>query len=311
MTLVRRGILIRVGHGCYVTAGTAAATKRHPEGPHLLSAGAALARSGPGLVASHTTAARIHGLDLLDQPGDAVTVTRPPGKGSRSLRQDVRLRVAPVPASHVVVRYGLRLTTVARTVIDVARTSLFPAGVVTADSALRAKQTTKAELRAVLSGCRKWPGGIRAAEVVDFADGLSESALESIARVVFRDCGLPPPQLQAWVGGDEMIGRADFFWKQFNTIAEVDGARKYADPDRARQQLRRDAKLREAGFEVVHFTWREITFAPEMVAASIRAAFERGRAGWGAPAPGSELRASIRNQSPGRRSGPTACPRGA
>ena len=73
-----------------------------------------------------------------------------------------------------------------------------------------------------------------------------------------------------------MIGRADFFWKQFNTIAEVDGALKYADPDRARQQLRRDADLRDAGFEVVHFTWQEITQAPEYVAASIRAAFARG-----------------------------------
>jgi len=34
--------------------------------------------------------------------------------------------------------------------------------------------------------------------------------------------------------------------------------------------------LREAGFEVVHFTWRDLTIAPDQVIRSIRAAFRRG-----------------------------------
>jgi very-short-patch-repair endonuclease len=73
-----------------------------------------------------------------------------------------------------------------------------------------------------------------------------------------------------------MIGRADFLWRACRTIAEADGALKYADPSRAMAQLTRDAQLREAGFEVVHFTWPEITRSPAQVAASIRAAFRRG-----------------------------------
>ncbi len=40
--------------------------------------------------------------------------------------------------------------------------------------------------------------------------------------------------------------------------------------------LRRDAELRAAGFEVVRFTWEEITHVPARVAAAIRAAFGRG-----------------------------------
>ena len=71
--------------------------------------------------------------------------------------------------------------------------------------------------------------------MVDFADALAESPLESIARVVFRDCGLPVPSLQAWLGGTtEPVGRVDFYWKKYRTVAEVDGAIKYADPLRAR-----------------------------------------------------------------------------
>ena len=76
--------------------------------------------------------------------------------------------------------------------------------------------------------------------------------------------------------GTEFIGRVDFLWKQYRTIVEVDGVMKYADPYRARTQLRRDQRLRQAGYEVVHFEWHDIVAAPEAVAASIRAAFRAG-----------------------------------
>ncbi|HKA96868.1 MAG TPA: DUF559 domain-containing protein, partial [Streptosporangiaceae bacterium] len=77
---------------------------------------------------------------------------------------------------------------------------------------------------------------------------------------------------------DEIIGRADFLWRAYRTVGEADGAVKYADPARAMAQLERDARLRAAGFEVVHFTWWEITRAPDQVVASIKTAFRRGAA---------------------------------
>jgi len=40
-------------------------------------------------------------------------------------------------------------------------------------------------------------------------------------------------------------------------------------------QLHRDARLRQAGLEVAHFSWGEIIREPNQVAASIRAAFRR------------------------------------
>jgi hypothetical protein len=147
---------------------------------------------------------------------------------------------------------------------------------------LHRKLVTKPEVEAVLATCSRWRGARRAAEVIEFADGRAEPPLESIARVAFKDCGLPPPELQAWLGGTaEPIGRVDFYWPQYWTIAEVDDAMKYAGPDnsgaaRAMAQSRRDMLLREDGFEVVHFTWDQVTETPEAVAASIRAAFRRG-----------------------------------
>jgi very-short-patch-repair endonuclease len=191
------------------------------------------------------------------------------------------VKSATLPVGHVTERNGVPLTTVARTVIDIARMSDFPSGVVTADSALHSRRTTKDELLAVVGDCKGWRGVTTAFEVVKFADAKAESALESIARVLFRDLGFPSPELQAWVSVGTEDFRLDFRWREYRTIAEVDGAVKYlslsADPgQRALAQLKRDALLRELGFEVVHFTWQDITREPERVEAVLRAAFRRG-----------------------------------
>jgi hypothetical protein len=179
------------------------------------------------------------------------------------------------------VKDGVALTSVARTVVDLARVSSFRDGVVAADSALRAGKTTVAEIGDVIADCERWPGVKRARRVAAFADGSSESALESIGRAAFHEHGLPAPELQVWVGSDELgvVGRTDFLWRKHRTIAEADGALKYADPGRAIGQLNRDAQLRDAGFDVTHFTWHEITMTPLQVVERIRAALARGGTG--------------------------------
>jgi hypothetical protein len=275
--LVRRGVLVPVGHGAYVRAKDVGGDQA---GEHALRVAAVLAIARPGPAGSHRSAALIHGLDLLApwRPDGVITVTRPVGLGSGTGPAGVHVHVAALPGEHVTMRSGVRVTSVARTVVDLARTSPFRDGVVVADSALRNGQTSKDELLSVVADCAKWPGIRRARMVVDFCDGKSESVLESISRVAFRDHGLPAPELQVWVGGEEtgVVGRADFLWRRHQTIGEADGAVKYADPDRAISQLRRDAALRRAGFQVVHFTWYEINKVPHQVAASIWEAFRRG-----------------------------------
>jgi Protein of unknown function (DUF559) len=274
---VRRGVLVPVGHGTYTRAAVAGRVASEPGGEQALRLASVLAVAGPGDVGSHHTAALIHGLELLGQWPLVVAVTRPPG-GSKKSRSGVNAHIAALPPEHVVERRGIRVTSVARTVVDLARTSSFRSGVVVADSALRGKQASRAELQAVITDCVRWPGIGQAKLVVEFADGRSESVLESISRVAFRDQGLPAPELQVWVGGDEdgVIGRADFLWRRYRTVGEADGAVKYQDTARAISQLRRDAHLRAAGFEVVHFTWDEIVRTPGRVAASLREAFSRG-----------------------------------
>jgi hypothetical protein len=296
--LVRRGVLLRLGRGVYAPAAQAAAVACDERREYALRVATSLALTRPGTVASHHSAAIIHGLDLLGwAPGgqsddEVLSVTRPPsGVGSRSGRTGVLVHTAALPQSHVTVAGCVPITSVARTVVDVARTSSFRAGVVAADSALRGELTSKAELRSVITACARWPGIETARHVVAFSDARSESALESISRVAFHEQGLPAPDLQVWVGDDELIARTDFLWRDHRTIGEADGALKYADPSRARAQLERDRRLREAGFEVVHFTWEEIIQSPALVAARIDSAFQRAKI----------LRENSQRRAPGHR----------
>jgi len=275
-TLTLRGDLHRVGRGAYADGQRARDLLTVADGKQLLQLAAAVAVTGPRTAASHESAAYLHSIDLLDRH-DAAVLTRPPQRSNNwHGRAGIRLHVAELPAEHLTAVVGLPVTTPARTVADLARTLSFRAGVVAADSALHRKLVTKPELTAVLTTCARWPGVRRAAAVIGFADGRAESPLESIARVAFRDCGLPPPQLQALLGaGGQVIARVDFYWEQFRTVAEADGELKYDNRFEATYQLRRDAALRDAGFDVVHFGWHDIWDSPAQVAASIRAAFRR------------------------------------
>ncbi|HEX3390855.1 MAG TPA: DUF559 domain-containing protein, partial [Streptosporangiaceae bacterium] len=211
-------------------------------------------------------------------PASVLEITRTPrDQGSRTGRPGVRVHVAALPPDHVVKYRGVSLTSVPRTVVDLARVLPFAQGVAVADSALHATLTSHAELSTVIADCPRWPGIQRAREVIAFSDSRSESVLESLGRAAFHQFGLPPPDLQVWIGDDgEVIGRVDFLWRRYRTIGEADGAVKYETPDRARTQLDRDARLRAAGYEVVHFTWPEITRVPAQVVDSIRVAFRRG-----------------------------------
>ncbi|MGD0698617.1 MAG: DUF559 domain-containing protein [Trebonia sp.] len=153
------------------------------------------------------------------------------------------------------------------------------AGVVTADSALHQRWTSKTELRRVLASCDGWPGIGNARTVVDFASSSAESVLESCARVVFHEQGLPPPELQVAIFGQggSRIARVDFLWRECGVVAEADGLLKYQAGADAIAELKRDRLLRERGLEVIHFTWEELFREPERVERRILAAFERAR----------------------------------
>lgn len=76
--------------------------------------------------------------------------------------------------------------------------------------------------------------------------------MESEARLVFIDGGLPLPELQSEIvdrGG--ALWRADFLWSASKLVAEYDSMQWHASPEALRHDRMKTARLQECGYRVV------------------------------------------------------------
>lgn len=273
-TLVRAGELIRWRHGSYVSRTAVEWAQDNPRRQHVLHVYVAMDSIRSGAVPSHQSAAVMHGLKLLNDLGNAVTLTLPPEKKrSGQERPDVILHAAALPRRHLARMYGVPVTSAQRTVVDLARTLPFMDAVVVADSALNVNLAAKSELLAVLEACKGWPGTQQARRAIDFADRGAESPLESCGRVVVHERGIEAPEVQVTIRGDRFEYTVDLYWAKHKTILEWDGLAKYKSGKTLEDQFARDRVLRDAGYKVVHATWQELFGNPGLVIERIRKAF--------------------------------------
>ncbi|HEX4357165.1 MAG TPA: type IV toxin-antitoxin system AbiEi family antitoxin domain-containing protein [Pseudonocardia sp.] len=249
---------------------------------HTLLVAAALADRSPGAVVSHGSAAVLYGLPVWAVPLDRVHVTRAQPSGGR-IGRTVHLHTAPLDVDDLREVEGAIVTSPARTVVDVARTVSFEAGVAIADAALRAGLTDGESLVAVLRQATRWRGYPTARRVVAFADGSSESVGESRSRVALNRAGLPVPVPQWEVRRHGMLlGRVDFGWPELDTVGEFDGRIKYGrllrpgqtPGDAVFEEKRREDALRDHGLRVVRWCWDDLD-AFDAVAERLRHAFQR------------------------------------
>lgn len=121
--LVRDGSLVRIRFGAYATAKAVASASDSPTRRLALQIGAAIASMDRSYVASHESAALLHGLSLLKAPPEgALSLTREPDSRARGRRADgLMVHRAALPDAHVTTVDGIRVTTPARTVADLAR----------------------------------------------------------------------------------------------------------------------------------------------------------------------------------------------
>ena len=267
--LVRSGGLVVVRHGVLVDGPTLRAAD--PAARAALEVRAEQAVRRRDEVATGVTAAAVHGLPFLGRLPARARLSLPREVGERPREDRPR---SWLPDDHVVVVDGTVVTTLARTVVDIARTRPFPFAVVTADAAL-SRGCTRRELEETLAQCRRFPGTRSARRVLAFADARSESPLESLGRARFDEEGLPTPDLQVELGDIEHRIRVDHLFRDQRTVGEADGLGKYDDIAVLRAEKLREDALRDQGLEVVRYVWDEALRRPTAMAARFRRAFLR------------------------------------
>ncbi|MBK5306403.1 MAG: type IV toxin-antitoxin system AbiEi family antitoxin domain-containing protein [Frankiaceae bacterium] len=276
--LLRKGTWHKVRHGIYTAWPFDNKQVTSDRYMHVLASAARVLAIGGDTLTSHDSAAVWHEIELMGAWPAEPTLTL--ARGDRAVTSRGYL-VAPVPQAHRVA--GESVTSAARTVVDCCRSRSFAAGLVTAESALRAG-LDPAAIAAVLDVCKRWPGMATAREVIAFADKWSETALESLARIWCRDNGLPAPQQQRSVRtlGGVFVAEVDFVWDEFRTVLETDGRKKYAGETAIKkggvgwkEKLREDT-VRDTGLQVVRGYWSDGDDGGADLAARLRRAFERG-----------------------------------
>lgn len=193
------------------------------------------------------TAAWLHGLDVLPRSVSddcwPVEVVVPKGVELASRRG---LRVYRWGLGTDVEQIGdVLVTTKARTALDCARVLPRLDAVSAVDQFLRGGlELAELRWRAAIVGDR---GSARLmGAVLDVADARAESPLESWARCLIVDAGLPRPVAQLPVGlRDGSIVYLDLGYRRFRVGIECDGLRYHAT-DEARELDKRRRKLLEA-----------------------------------------------------------------
>lgn len=271
---VESGDLIRLRPGFFVDGHARELDRRQRHLLTVLAADAAL--DSP--VFSHSSAALIHGLPDWGLPLLRVAVSK---EGTTPRTQTSRrtvFRTVPDLAGEVTSVDGLRVTTPARTVTDIAMSTARDPSVVCADAALHAEIVSRSELSHSLDNAAGRRGVNRARAAIGLVDEKSESVAETLSRLTFRDLGLPEPETQVDILNPRgaRVARVDFLWREFGVIGECDGFGKYFDgltPSETRHRLGlekdRDAELMALGYRVLHWRWRDLE-EPAVLAARIR-----------------------------------------
>lgn len=243
----------------------------------------AAAEAVASAVASHHSAAVLHGLPVPTRELGLVRLTRPGRGGNRRTRHSV-VHAAALDESEIVDLDGIRVTSVARTIADLARICRFEDAVAVADAALREGRIDAAGMLDQYRRSRRGgPGADSIRHVLVFADGRSESVGESHTRVALRRAGLASPDLQVLVHDAEghFLGRGDLGYEECALLCEFDGMSKYRldgqDPaDSLRREKVREDGLRAGGLLVARIVWGDLG-SPERLRRRLDVMRERGR----------------------------------
>jgi Protein of unknown function (DUF559) len=218
----------------------------------------------PGAALSHRSAAVLHGLRDWGHTSVEVTVPR---RSARTHSGVAVHRSTTLTAKDVTVEKGIPVTTIPRTLFDLAE--------VTTERQLerafdQADAVEGLDLHAIndqLARNPTRPGAKKVRHVLNthyIGSTPTENDFEDAFLMLTRSLGLPDPTPQFWIDpgdGDPPI-RADFAWPDRKVVVETDGRKTHGTNQAFESDRRRDQRLIAAGWRVIRTTWRQINHRP-------------------------------------------------
>jgi very-short-patch-repair endonuclease len=167
-------------------------------------------------------------------------------------------------------RHGLRLTSPARTLLDLAATTSAELEQALNEAHVQ-RLVTHQEVRRLLD--RPRPGVKALREVADETPGLTRSKAERSLRALIAKAGLPAPRTNVGVAAYEV----DMYWPAQRLVVEFDGWSTHSSRPAFESDRLKDAALQLAGQRVIRFTQRQLSRRPEELAARLATGLAAGR----------------------------------
>jgi hypothetical protein len=235
----------------------------------------ALLAAGDVAAVSHLSAAALWKLPGF--PERSIEILAPHGKLNHRIPRVTVHESRRLPADHLTAVDGLRVTTIERTLCDLAaRIGVLRLGRAV-DNATTRGLTTVERLWAVWVELAA-PGrrGVKAMKTVLLVRGpgyvVGTTELEARFLDLVRRFGLALPTAQVDLGAEGWVGRVDVLYRAANLVVEVDGRIGHLGHlDRAKDR-ERDNDLMTAGWRVLRFTWDDLVHREAWVADTLRRA---------------------------------------
>jgi hypothetical protein len=259
---VKKGGLLRVWYGVYAA-----------QEPDLLGRLAALdIFMEQHAVVCMGTAATLYGFDTENTA--AIHVLDP---GVR-MRPTVGLTVhqrAGAPLRRIA---GRLATGPAWTAVEVARQLHRPRALATLDAALRSMRCSRSEIESAVAEQRGRRGIVAVRELLPLADGRAESAMESEARLVMIDRGVPLPELQYPIRGRHgELWRVDFAWPAARLAAEYESIDWHAGRNEMLRDKTRWGTIQELRWTIIPIVVDDVRRQPDRLAQRIATHLARTR----------------------------------
>lgn len=218
-------------------------------------------------VLSFETAARIHGISTVSADGPTVLTVR--HSGWQRLPEVVVHQINDLSPAHVTEHEGLPVTTIPRTLVDLAAIWRRGRLRMAVEDAVAAKRTTDADIgRCLRSVARRGKPGVRNLTAVldDRGPGTAPPAsqLERDFFDLVRRSALPEPRRQYPLPRrDGVRNLSDAAWPEVKLIVEVDGRRWHQRLADMRRDRDRDMQAAAAGWQVVRLLHEHVIGAPD------------------------------------------------